>query len=317
MRLNRGTIVLVVALLVVVVGALLISNQQASAPGTPTATPNPESGPLFATIENGGVIARYELREAAGGTFIELNRLDAQNWSVAGSAADASRTPESSLIETTAGQLADIEYTTSFESDDLASFGLTNPQYVVYVETGTGDGYTLYIGAKTPTNPRYYAVIEPGIAAPAPAAESTAEAIAAATVEATVEAEAPADATAEATVEADADATAEMTDAVVAATRDPLATDVFANLLNPTSIPSRPAAFTLSGTKTIYVIPQTVLNTLTGWLINPPYQPPPTATPLPSPTLESTVEVTAETTAEATSEATPEAEVTAEAMAES
>ncbi|MBK8024406.1 MAG: DUF4340 domain-containing protein [Chloroflexi bacterium] len=278
MRLNRGTIILIAALVLVFAGALVISNQQASTSTTPTATPNPEAGPLFAALDP-ATVARYELRQAGTGSYVELARLDAANWSLDGSAEEAGRVPDSTLIESTLGQLADIEFTTSFESDQLADFGLTAPQYTLFVETGTGEGYTLYIGAKAPTNPRYYAVLAEGVAAPPP------------------------EATPEATVEATAEATAEAADVA--------ALDPFANLLDQV-VQTRPADFTLSGTQKIYVIPQTVITTLAGWLTAAPYAAP-TPTPLPTMTPEATVETTVEATLEA--EVTPEA--TVEATAES
>jgi len=269
MRLDRNTLILIVVLLAVVAGALFVTNQQASVPAT-TATPNPASGILFAEVANSGVIARIEVREAVTSSFVELTRRDVQTWAISGTGALADRDANSTQIETTATQLSTVEYTSSFESEALADFGLTAPQYAVVVETGAGAAYTLYIGARTPTNPRYYAVLETGAL--------------------------PLD---------DGEATPEVT----------LEFDPFAGLQPPT-VAGRPALPALSGTKTIYVIPQTVITTLTGWLTAPPYLPPPTAT-LP-PTLTPIPEVTAETTAEATAEATVEvtAETTAEATAE-
>ncbi|MCK6578809.1 MAG: DUF4340 domain-containing protein [Anaerolineae bacterium] len=281
MRLNRGTIILIIALVLVFAGALLVSNQQTAVPTTPTATPNAQAGPLFAALES-ATVARYELRQAESSTFIEFARLDAQNWSLNASSEEAGRVADSTLIENVIGQIAGIEYTASFESDQLADFGLDTPQYTIFIETGTGEGYTLYIGNKTPTNPRYYVVMAEGVAAPAP------------------------EATAEATSEAAAEATAEAADAA--------ALDPFANLLEQV-IETRPAIFSLSGTQTVYIIPQTAINTLTGWLAAPPYAAP---TPTPLPTMTPLPEVTAEATAETTAEAAPEAtqEATAEATPE-
>lgn len=304
MRMNRGTIILIVALVVVFVGAALISNQQSSTDTTPTPTVNAEAGPLFTDV-TAPVVAHYELRQASDGSFIDLRRLDAQNWSVNSPVEDPTRTPDSSLIESTASQLVGIQYTTSFDSADLASFGLDHPQMVLFLETGTGDGYTLYIGDKAPTNPRYYVVLEPGVASPSPAAESTAEATGEATGEAT--AEAMSAATAEATAEAmtTADMTPEATAEASLLTGSP-----FAAVVPPSP---RAANFVLSGSKKIYVIPQTVLTTMIGWLTTPPYQPVPTATPTELPTLESavipevTLEMTPEMTPEMTGEAMPEA----------
>ena len=73
---------------------------------------------------------------------------------------------------------------------------------------------------------------------------------------------------------------------------------------------------TLAGQQTIYVIPQTVIDTLKRWLTTPPYAPLPTATPtLEAVTPEATVEPTEATTAEATEAATAEADATATAEA--
>jgi len=269
MRLNRGTIGLFVALVAVLVTALFIGNQQATAPTEPTSTPDPSSGALFPDLAV-DTVARVELREPSGGSFVELARLDATNWSIEGTGATMGRVPDNIVIESNVGQLTGLEYTARFESDQLADFGLTTPAYVLFVETGTGEAYTLYIGNRTPTNPRYYAVVEPGIAAPTVVTEAT------------------------------ADTTGIAADVTPEATSEPTLPDPFFAMPN-----TRTGTFTLSGTKTIAVIPQTVITALSGWLFTPPYAAP-TPTPLPSPTPEVTPELTPELTPEVTIEATVE-----------
>lgn len=302
MRLNRGTLALLVVLLLVIVGVLVVNNQQLSAPGDPTATPNTTAGPLFpgVPVEN---IARYEIRDNTTGTFTAVTQDAGGAWVIDATNALAGRSPEQSLIGTTAGQIVAINYNTTFEGDNLADFGLDQPDYTVLITTTTGQLYTVYIGAKTPTAPRYYAVlaqsasdiattVEPGDQAIATQeiggenaneegvmpAEATLEAPIDVTPEATsddaskpVFRQATEEATAEATADATAEATAELTPEATA--------DVIAS-----------PAVTLSGTQTIYTIPQTVVDTLKRWLVTPPYAPEPTPDPLALLTPEVTAE---------------------------
>lgn len=301
MRLNRGTISLLVILLLVIVGVLVVNNQQANAPGDPTTTPNTASGPLLpgVPVEN---IARYEIRDNTTGAFTAVTKDASGAWVLDATNALEGRSPEQSLIETTAGQIVAINYNTTFEDDELASFGLDQPDYTVLITTTTGQLYSVYIGAKAPTAPRYYAIMEQATGA----AKATMEpnAIATQNVDDENANEEGIAATDEATAEATSDdaskpvlraqateeATEEATD-VVGATPEatieitPEATgDVIAN-----------PGVTLSGTRTIYTIPQTVIDTLKRWLPNPPYAPEPT----PDPLALITPEVTEASTAEA------------------
>lgn len=301
MRLNRGTLALLAVLLIVIVGVLVVNNQQANAPGDPTATPNTTTGPLLpgVPVEN---IARYEIRDNTTGTFTAITKVGGA-WVIDATNALEGRSPEQSLIDTTAGQIVAINYNTTFEDDNLADFGLDQPDYTVLITTTTGELYTVYIGAKAPTAPRYYAVLAQGTADTAAAVEPGDQAIATQEIggenaneegvlpaEATLEApsdvtpeatsddaskpvfrQATEEATAEATAEATLEATAELTPEATA--------DVIAS-----------PAVMLSGTQTIYTIPQTVIDTLKRWLATPPYAPEPTPDPLALITPEVTAE---------------------------
>jgi hypothetical protein len=299
MRLNRGTLVLLAVLLLVIVGVLVINNQQANAPGDATGTPSTVSGPLLPNVAAENIV-RYEIRDNNTGAFTAVTKDAGGAWVIDATNAIEGRAPEQSLIDTTAGQIIAINYNSTFEDDQLASFGLDQPDYTVLISTTGGELYTVYIGAKVPTGPRYYAVMEqstftpdatmePGAVATqniadenpneegvAPTSEATAEVTdaestdaaskpvphAQATDEATDEVIATEEATDEsaATDEATAEATAELT---AAATSDVIAAP----------------AVTLSGSKTIYLIPQTVIDTLKRWLATPPYAPIPTPEP--------------------------------------
>lgn len=351
MRLNRGTIFLIGVLVIIIAIVLVISNQQASAPGT-TPTPNAVAGPLLPGVA-GENIVRYEVRDNTTGDFVVLTKDTSGTWLLDATNAIADRTPDQSLINTTVGQIAAINYSNLFQDDQLATFGLDHPLYTVFVTTSDNLFHVIYIGSKSPTSARYYAVVqqttlaestdeattEPGtfdvqpgeavatefIGGENPNEEgvmppSTSEATAAVSskriaqaAQATEEPQAVAteqlagenpngsgvmpegtalvEGTVEATIEPTAEATAEATEAVIES-----------------------PGVTLEGQQTIYLIPQTVIDTLKNWLTTPPYMPLPTAAP--------TVEVTAEATAAASPtppllEAAPTQEATAEATAAS
>jgi hypothetical protein len=334
---------------------MLINNNQASAPGT-TPTPVEATGPLFADLV-AGTIVRYEVRDNTAGTFTALTKDTGGAWHVDGTNTLAGRDPDQSLITTTAGQIASIQYNNTFTDDKLDTFGLASPSYTVIVTTDAGLAYTIYVGAKAPTSSRYYAVVqqsaipaataeattEPGTfdvqpgeaiatqnitgqnaneegvlppdanatseptaeatAAPAskrifqaatsePTAEVTQQAVATENVEGQNANESGVVPSGTATVESAAAATAEM---MAAATTEATAESTAAATASVIQAPG----VTLTGQQTIYVIPQTVIDTLKRWLTTPPYAPVPTAAPTSEFTPEATAPATAESTAEA------------------
>ncbi len=322
MRMNRGTIVLIAALLVVIVAVLVINRNQASAPGvTPTAVE--ATGALIPGVSADSIV-HYEVRDNTSGFFTSLTKDSGGSWHIDGTNTLPERDPDQSLITSTAGQIVTINYANTFQNDQLADFGLTTPAYTILVNTSDGKEFTLYVGSKAPTSARYYTVLQTGSgpAATEAAAASTAEATA--EMEATAETTAAAkkavhllQATAEATSESAATpemmaATAEATPEVMAASTAEVTAEATANVVqNP--------AVTLSGNQTIYVIPQSVIDTLARWINTPPYAALPTAVPteiaapLSFPTLEAVAPATTQAITEATAEATQSA--TAEATA--
>lgn len=294
MRLNRGTLVMIALLVVVIAAVLFVNNQQTTAP-TPTATLQEATGTLLPNVAGESVV-RYEVRDNASGTFIALTKDSGGAWHIDATNAIGERDPEQSIINSTVGQLTNIKYNNVFQNDELATFGLDHPAYTILVLTSDGQLYTIYIGSKSPTSARYYTVVQQSTASEATEAASEATAEATASVSSKRIVRLAQAATPEATAEMTAEATAEMTaEATTEATPEATA-DVIQN-----------PGVTLEGEQTIYLIPQTVIDTLKGWLTMPPYAPLPTAAPtneggslLPIPEIAATAapgEATAEATA--------------------
>lgn len=355
MRLNRGTLALIVVLLVALVVILVVNQSQLSAPGTATSTPSTVTGALLPNVAADSIV-RYEIRDNNTGQFTALTKDTGGAWQIDGTNVLLGRDPDQNLIGTTAGQIVAINYSNTFEGDELTSFGLDHPLYTVLVLTSDGTLYTIYIGAKSPTSARYYAVVEsvtgqtvPQTSDGASATESVVgenaneeggadvalstneaaapTAVPEATAEATTDAESAGSAkrilrqaTEEPTAEVTPDASAQDVDNVssqadngAAVTVEPAPTVEVT--FDPSSFTPMPTAeataevtleatanliqapqVTLSGTQTVYLIPQTVLDTLKNWLAIPPYAPIPTGVPTDE---AATPDVSAEATDEA------------------
>jgi hypothetical protein len=277
MRLNRGTLILVGVLALVIVGALLLNNQQASAPGEPTPTAMPVGGPLFAAIETRtGTIVRIQVQDNLTGRTVAYDKDSDGLWQLA-TGGQPDQPPVIQAVE----DFAELDANDTFEGDALADFGLDAPTHSVYVSDGE-TVYVLHIGGTNFNGARYYvttAELTPADLPEIAAADMTPEATPDA--EATPEAEA----TAEAAPESTAESTPEAADPLV----------------------------TLSGMQRISTIPRAAAEDFIA-LLDPVM--PAEVTPEPTLVLESLVtpEATAEATAEATpdAETTPEAEATAE-----
>lgn len=304
MRLNRGTLVLLVAALAVIVAVLVLNSNPATAPGANGATATPSAGgPLFSGVDSAQVAA-YSVRDNNTGAFTQVVKAG-DAWSIAATnALDLGADPE--LASGNADNILELSAADSFETDALADFGLDTPDYTITLTLQDGTLYTLYIGGQNPQGNRYYATLETGTGeVPVIEAEVTAEATAEATAEPEAEAMIEAEETAEVTAEA------ETTEAA-------------------------PEPVTLSGTRTVHTLPKSAVDALLGLLEMPPYLPTPTPTPTPTRTPNPYSEVeqtataqalfdqlnataTAQAQAEQTPEATealistPPAEVTAEA----
>lgn len=301
MRMNRGTLITLAALVIIIIAVLILNNQQANAP-TVTATPSNVSGSVLPADTIIGSIMQVQVRDNTTGVYTVLAKASDGVWSI-----DATNTTDRETDQTAAAapatSLAGLMYNNTFTSDQLSQFGLANPHYTLLVYLSDGNHYTIHIGDPAATGGRYYAVIESG--------------------------------TGEASLIPSADLlTLATEEAESTATVDPM----LAMFAEPTQALLAHPLVTLSGTQTIYLIPQTTINTLTALLTFPPYVPAPTPTALPTSTPNplSEVDMTATAqslydsltatadafivpaeTAEATEAATAEAELTVETTPES
>ncbi|MGQ9909436.1 MAG: DUF4340 domain-containing protein, partial [Candidatus Flexifilum sp.] len=297
MRLNRGTIILLVVGLIVIGAVLVINNQQANAPAAPTATPQPGAGPILADI-TAADITGLQVRNNDTGAYTALARAADGTWAV-----DATLRTDRAVDQAAAqdainraGSLASVD---RFESGDLAQFGLDTPRFTVYIETANG-AYYIHVGDQNPFNRTYLVVQTQDVTPFDPEVTPDPDAP-------TAEPEATAEAAAEATAEATPEATAEATPEVA-----PVAIETSAPEPTPQTL------VTLSGTQLIYTIIAANINDLTTLVDTPPYVPPPTATPTATntPNPYSEVEMTATAQAvfdqlqmTATAQALPEATV--------
>jgi len=324
MRLNRGTIILLLASLVVIAVVLALSNNQASAPGAETTTPSAFStaattGPLIPNLDQASV-ARVEVTDNQNGASTVLTKTGTDIWAIDSATFVADRETDQAAAAAAVNSLITIQANDSFEADNLADFGLDNPTHVITITNTDGTQHFIYVGNKNPAGNRNYILVttQQGDAIPAAAAaDSTAESTAEATVE-TVE-----EATTEATVDAEAEATeAATSEATPAADATSEATPEPYQGVTPG---------VTSGT--VYLVLQSSVTAATDLISSPPYVAAPTATPTPPATLNplseveqatqtaeffasitaifdqlamtETAEATLETTAEAAVEATP------------
>ncbi|KXK14589.1 MAG: hypothetical protein UZ15_CFX003003033 [Chloroflexi bacterium OLB15] len=280
MRLNRGTILLILALAAIIVAALLINRNSESAQVTPTASPTVAlGGPLFETLDaNPSAVTRLQVRNNTTGESIAYVQTEDGVWMIEGSSANIDQQAITDTVQT----LAALDSNDTFEGDDPAAFGLDQPDYAVFMSTGDSDTvYAMYIGGKTFNNARNYVTTATLSAAELPATSPLAEATAEAT-----------EAAAEATLEVTPEATVE-----------PIS---LSGTLTVSTIPQRILSTNILQLFTPAILPEATLEVT----------PEATAIMEMISTPDAASEATAEATPEATTEAAPETETTAEATPE-
>jgi hypothetical protein len=191
MRLNRGTLILLLASLAVIAVVLVLSNNQASAPGAETTTPSAFStasaiGPLLPDLDQGGV-ARVEVTDNQTGASTVLGKIGDETWTIASATFSTDRDVDQAAAAKAVTDLVGLQANDSFESDKLADFGLTEPAYVITLTNADGLQHIIYVGNKNPAGNRYYLLVATAEATPVPTTEATAEATSEATSEATPE----------------------------------------------------------------------------------------------------------------------------------
>ncbi len=164
MRLNRGTLSLGLISVIVIVAVLLFSQQDTNntVNGTPTATSAAAAGPLFpdiAAIDSQSSIVRFEIANTADLSKVVMTKDAASVWTVV----EATNSQELATDQTKAvgmmSNLASLEALDRFETEALAEYGLETPTYILTLTDAVGKTYTVNVGSKTVTTPRYYVTV--------------------------------------------------------------------------------------------------------------------------------------------------------------
>ncbi len=158
MRLNRGTLLLILASLVVIVGALVLSNQPAAAPenGTPTATPS--AGPVFEGLDTTNVV-RLEIIKTEDSGKVVMTKDAANVWTIAEATNPQTLATDQTKATDVVSKLAEVTALDKFESETLADFGLDKPTYTMTMTDADGKTYIIKVGNKSAVNPRYFALV--------------------------------------------------------------------------------------------------------------------------------------------------------------
>ncbi len=164
MRLNRGTLIFGLACIIVVAAVLILSNQPGGLTvpsGTPTATTQ-TAGPLFAdinTVDTQSKIVRFEIVNTTDNSKVVMTKDAASVWTVS----EATNTQSLATDQTKAvgmmSNLASLTAVETFETDKLADYGLDKPKYTMTLTDSDGKTYSVKVGNKATTTPRYYVLV--------------------------------------------------------------------------------------------------------------------------------------------------------------
>ncbi len=190
MRLNKGTIILIAALVIIIAGTLFITSNPAFAPTAPTPTVTVAlGGRLFETLNaDQAAITRWQVRDNLTGESIAYVKNADGIWEIEGGGPAVEQQP---ILDAVQG-FATLNANDTFEGTDPAQFGLDQPDYSIFVSAADDTVYVLHVGGKTFNNARYYVTTQNLTSADLP--DTT-------WAEAAAETEATAEATPESTVE--------------------------------------------------------------------------------------------------------------------
>ncbi len=164
MRLNRGTLFLGLISIIVIVAVVLLSNQPGGLTvntGTPTATAQ-TAGPLFPdinTVDTQSKIVRFEIVNTTDNGKVVMTKDAASVWTVS----EATNAQQLATDQTKAvgmmSNLASLTAVEKFETDKLADYGLDKPKYTMTLTDSDGKTYSVKVGNKATTTPRYYVLM--------------------------------------------------------------------------------------------------------------------------------------------------------------
>lgn len=161
MRFNRGTLILIVASVIVIGAVWLLSNQPGGltvSNSTPTATTQ-AAGPLFPDIsstDSQSKLVRFEIVNTTDNSKVVMTKDAASVWTVS----EATNPQQLATDQTKAvgmmSNLASLSALEKFETDKLADYGLDKPKYTMTLTDSDNKTYAVKVGNKAVTTPRYY-----------------------------------------------------------------------------------------------------------------------------------------------------------------
>ena len=154
MRLNRGTIILLVISLAVIIGVVVISNNQANQPQAVTPTPA-AGGPLYEGVTADQIIS-VAVRDNTTGEFTRVLRQPGEDWQVTGPQNLAENEIDQGKATDAVNNVIVLASDSSFEAENLADFGLDQPDYTIEIDTGGDSLNVLLVGSRNPSGNRYY-----------------------------------------------------------------------------------------------------------------------------------------------------------------
>ncbi len=154
MRLNRSTLLLLLVSVFVIAAVLLLSRDEAQEPTVATPFVDETSGPLLPGLAEQDV-ASVALQDNASGDFIRLTR-EGEDWAVSGPADEGLRRVDQAAAQLAVNNLLELAINSSFEIDDLATFGLVEPAFTLEVDRGEGPLEVIFVGRQNPQGTRHY-----------------------------------------------------------------------------------------------------------------------------------------------------------------
>lgn len=161
MRLNRGTILLLLGSVAIIAAVLILSGQRANAPDvTPEAT-EVGAGPIFpdiADVNNQNDINRFEVIDNTAGTKVVMTKDESGVWTIAESASPSEMATDQTEAVGTMSVLASLVATSNFPAENIADFGLDVPKYTMSLTETDGTIHTVKVGNPS-ASPRYYGLV--------------------------------------------------------------------------------------------------------------------------------------------------------------
>ena len=157
MRLNRGTLALLLTSVAVIALVLWLSRNEMPAPAPVTPVVDEGTGPLLPGLTAADVVS-VALRENASGRFLRLER-EGEAWVASGPAEAEERAVDQAAAQLGVEDVLELAINRSFEIEEieeLAAFGLDAPAWTFEIDRGEGPLEVVFVGNENPQGTRYY-----------------------------------------------------------------------------------------------------------------------------------------------------------------